>query len=145
MLLLSFRVRAMCANFVLMNVDWSKYDLKKAQDLAKKFGAAALTDMAFNITRLDLVDRGNLLRSLKSSVHSTYGEVDRVQFRYEWYGRFHEVGAENVFGKGVHLKGLNWRSEAIEKNIGSLNEDFTEYYASLIIEEITIDSVKMEM
>jgi hypothetical protein len=128
-----------------MNVDWSKYDLKKAQDLAKKFGAAALTEMAFNISQLGLVDRGNLLKSLKVSVHQKQGEVDRVQFRYEWYGRFHEVGAENVFGKGVHLQPLNWRSKAIENHIQGLNQDFAEYYASLILEEIVIDTAKMKM
>lgn len=119
--------------------------MNKAKELARKFGTAAVTEMAFNIQRLDLIDKGNLLKSLKFSVLSKQGEVDRVQFRYEWYGRFHEVGAENIFGTGKNLKATNWRSEAIEAHIGSLNEDFAEFYASMIIEEITIDSTKMQM
>ena len=142
---MSFRARVSIRNFGLMIYDFKKYDLSKAKELASKFGSAALTEMAFNIQRLDLIDKGNLLRSLKFSVLSKQGEVDRVQFKYEWYGRFHEVGAENIFGNGQSLPGQHWRSEAIEKNIEGLNADFAEYYASLIIEEITIDSSKMEM
>lgn len=133
-------------NFAIMVIDFTKYDLSKAKELARKFGAAAVTEMAFNIQKLDLVDRGNLLKSLKASVRTKSGqEVDRVQFSYEWYGRFHEVGASNIFGKGKDLAATNWRSEAINAHIGMLNDDFAEFYAALISDEIKIESTKMEM
>jgi hypothetical protein len=128
-----------------MVIDFEKYDLNKAKELARKFGSAALTEMAFKIQQLDLIDRGVLLNSLKFSVRTKQGEVDRVQFAYEWYGRFHEVGAENIFGTGAALKPTHWRSEAISENLQSLNDDFAEFYQSLIIDAITIDSTKMEM
>lgn len=128
-----------------MIIDFEKYDLDKAKDLARKFGSAAVTEMAFQIHNLDLVDKGILVNSLKASVRTSKGEVDRVQFAYEWYGRFHETGAENIFGNGKNLKATKWRSEAISKNLQSLNDDFAEFYASMIIDEITINSTKMEM
>lgn len=132
-------------NFGNMVIDFTKYDLSKAKELARKFGAAAVTEMAFNIQKLDLVDRGNLLNSMKYGVRTKGGEVDRVQFSYEWYGRFHEAGANNIFGSGKELAAKKWRSEAIESTIGSLNDDFAQFYADLILEEIVIDTTKMEM
>ncbi len=128
-----------------MIIDFTKYDLSKAKELARKYGAAALTEMAFNIQKLDLIDRGILLNSLKSGVRTKDGEVDRVQFSYEWYGRFQEAGANNIFGNGKELAAKKWRSEAIESTIGLLNDDFAQFYADLILEEIVIDTTKMEM
>jgi hypothetical protein len=135
----------MYAELGTMNIDFTKYDLDKAKELARKFGAAAVTEMAFNLQKLDLVDRGNLLKSLKYSVRTKSGEVDRVQFSYEWYGRFHEVGASNIFGSGKDLPGKQWRSEAINAHMGMLNDEFAEFYASLIMDEIQIEETKMEM
>jgi len=130
--------------FVLM-IDFSKYDITKAKELAAKFGSAALNEMVMNIHSMDLIDRGVLLNSLKYSVRTKGGEVDRIQFAYEWYGRFQNTGAENIFGTGKALEPTNWRSDALSNNMPELNQDFAEFYASLIIEEITVDSVKMEM
>jgi len=128
-----------------VEIDFSKYDLNKAKELARKFGAAAVTEMAHNIQQLDLVDRATLLKSLKATVKTKSGEVDRISFSYEWYGRFHEVGATNIFGKGADLPGLKWRSDAISSQMQSLNDDFAQFYADLTIEAITVDSIKMEM
>ena len=126
-------------------IDFSKYDISKAKELAAKFGSAALNEMVMNIHSLDLIDRGVLLNSLKYSVRTKSGEVDRVQFSYEWYGRFQNTGAQNIFGNGKELEPTNWRSDALSNNLPALNDDFAEFYASLIVEEITVDSVKMEM
>lgn len=128
-----------------MVIDWNNYDLKKARALARKFGEATVTEMMMNIQNLDLIDRGVLINSIKAGVRTKYGFVDRVQFTYEFYGKFFEYGAENAFGKGVDLPALHWRNEAISKNMDSLNEDFAEFYASLIADEIDINNVKMEM
>jgi hypothetical protein len=128
-----------------MRIDWEKYDKAKATEIAKRFGTAAVTEMLFNITRMSLVDKGNLLRSVKSSVRSTQGEVDRVSFTYIYYGRFLENGAKNVFGKGVTLNPKHWRSQAIQHQKPILDKEFSEYYASLILGEIVVESAKMEM
>lgn len=128
-----------------MRIDWNKYDKAKAQAIAKKFGTAAVTEMMFNITQMGLVDRGTLLRSIKSSVRSTNDEVDRISFTYEFYGRFLEKGANNVFGKNVKINAHPWRSLAIEKHKSELDQEFAEFYASLILSEIEVDSTKMEM
>jgi hypothetical protein len=128
-----------------MRVDFTKYDEGKAKDLAKKFGSATLTEMMMNIQEMDLVDRAELLHSLKFSVHSKNKEVDRIAFSYEWYGKIQEMGSDNLFGKGVKIDPRKWRSEAIDNNIDSLNEEFAKFYAELIIEEINIDEIKIKI
>jgi phage gpG-like protein len=131
-------------NFEIM-IDFKKYDITKARELAKKHGANVTQQMIQNIHSMDLVQKGNLLKSIKSSVRSTKGEVDRIQFAYEWYGKFHEIGVDNAFGKGVKIKKQPWRSMAINQELPQISEDFADYYAQLIIEEIQVDSTKMEM
>lgn len=128
-----------------MRIDWEKYDKKKAEEIAKRFGTAVVTEMMFSITRLSLVDKGNLLRSVKATVRSQQGEVNRVQFSYAYYGRFLENGAKNVFGKGVTLQPQQWRNPAIAFYKPELDREFSEYYAQLILGEIVVESVQMEM
>lgn len=128
-----------------MVLDFSKYDIDKAREISQKFGSATLTQMVHNIHQLDLVDKGRLLQSLKFSVHTANQEVDRISFSYEWYGVFHEVGASNVFGKGINLPPKHWRNPAIDGNKAELEKDFADFYAELIVEEIKIDSVNLKM
>lgn len=128
-----------------MIIDWTKYDLNKAREISQRFGSAAVAQMAFNISSLDLVEKGNLLKTLQYKVKNKQGEVDRIQFTYEWYGRFHEVGADNIFGSGKNIKATHWRSNAIEQHLKSLEDEFGDFYAQMIIEEVTIDSAKMKM
>jgi hypothetical protein len=142
---LSLRARVRMRNFVFMRVDWNKYDQKEAVAIARKFSKDVLQDMAINIQKMGLVDKKKLLTSLKDSVRKTGIEVDRIQFAYEFYGRFHENGASNVFGKNVTLKPTPWRTPAIEKNKGELDSNFNEFYAKLILDELEISSAKMEM
>jgi hypothetical protein len=73
------------------------------------------------------------------------GEVDRLQFTYEWYGKFQQMGVKNAFGKGVYLKAKNWRNSAIDQVRPELLQKFADYYAQLIVQEIEIDSSKMKM
>jgi hypothetical protein len=123
------------------DIDWKAYDIRKAREIAKRFGSAVLLDMAHNIQKLDLVDRGIFLKSLKSSPKQNIkGFISHIEFRYEWYGKFFELGAENVFGKGIEIKSTPWRKPAIEKNINELNAEMAEYYAEIILKNITISS-----
>jgi hypothetical protein len=126
-------------------IDFKKYDINKARELAKKHGSNVMLLMMQNIQQMNLVDRGNLLKSIKYGIRSTKGEIDRIQFQYEWYGKFHEIGIDDAFGKGIKLKKQPWRTEAIQQELPNISEDFAEYYASLIVEEIKIDSTKMQM
>lgn len=128
-----------------MLIDWANYDQSKAKELASKFGNAALATMVQNIVSLDLIDRANLLNSLKMGVKSRQGFVEAVEFKYEYYGKFHEIGASNVFGEGVEIEAAHWRSNAVNQHLEMLNQDFAEYYAELTLEEVVIDSVKLKM
>lgn len=128
-----------------MRIDWGRYDEKKAREIAKRFGKSTIAEMQSEINRLSLVDKGNLLNSLKVSVFSSNNEVNRITFSYAFYGRFFENGARNVFGKGVSIQPTSWRSKSIELHKQKLDQEFTEMYAQLIAEEINIESVKMKM
>jgi hypothetical protein len=128
-----------------MQIVWENYDLAKTKELAAKFGSAVVLEMQSNINKLSLVEKGNLLRSIKASVRTKEGYVDRIQFSYEWYGRIFENGAQNVFGKGVNLQPKPWRNPAIASELDDLNKDFALYYASLIAESIELEDVKLEM
>lgn len=131
--------------FRTMLIDFTKYDIKKAREMARESGKTAVALMQANIHKYDLINRGTLLKSIRSSVLSKNGEVDRLQFTYEWYGKFQQMGVKNAFGKGVSLKSKNWRNSAIDEVRPELLQKFADYYAELIIEEIKIDSVKMNM
>lgn len=127
-------------------IDWKLYDLSKAREIAKRFGSATILDMAHNLQSLDLVDKGNLLKSLKASPRqSIKGYIDRVEVRYEWYGKFFELGAENVFGKGVRIMPTPWRKPAIEKNIDSLSEEMTAFYAEIIMKNIESEDLTTKL
>jgi hypothetical protein len=131
--------------FRSMLIDFSKYDIKKAREMARESGKSAVALMQANIHKYDLVDRGTLLKSIRSAVLSKDGEVDRLQFTYEWYGKFQQMGEKNAFGKGVYLKAKNWRNSAIDQVRPELLQKFADYYAQLIVQEIEIDSSKMKM
>lgn len=123
------------------DINWKAYDIRKAREIAKRFGSAVLLDMAHNIHQLDLVDKGTLLKSLKSTPKQNIkGFISHIEFRYEWYGKFYELGAENVFGKGIEIKQTPWRKPAIEKNINELSAEMAEYYGELILQNIGISS-----
>lgn len=123
-----------------MKFDWTKYDEKKAREIARSFADASIQDMAFNIQRMGLIDKKKLLNSIRASVRAdNTGEVNRIQFAYEFYGRFQETGTK----KGLPSK--PWRTPAIQKNKPELNQNFNELYAKMILEELQIESVKIEM
>lgn len=131
--------------FRSMLIDFTKYDIKKAREMARESGKTAVALMQANIQYYDLIDRGTFLMSIRSAVLSKDGEVDRLQFTYEWYGKFQQMGVKNAFGKGVSLKAKNWRNSAIEQVRPELLQKFADYYAQLIVQEIEIDSSKMKM
>jgi len=129
---------------IMANVDWSKYNSSEARELARKHGRAILQKMAENLHQMGLIERGVLLKSLKSTEREKAGLIDRIEFSYEFYGKIWETGASNVFGKGVTLEAKHWRNQAIEELKPALDEEFGEFYAAMIIEEIVLESVKLK-
>jgi hypothetical protein len=121
------------------------YDLKEARELAKKHGTAVLNEMHYNIADLDLVDKGNLLNSLKVSIRTKSGEVAKIEFQYEWYGIVQERGAENLFGKGINLQPSVWRDNAIDLHQEEVEREFSEFYAEIALKQIEIDPIKFKL
>lgn len=126
------------------NNHFSGYNIAEAREIARRYGAQIIAKMTANMQQMSLVDKGKLMQSLKFGVRSKNGEIDRVSFQYEFYGAIWENGADNVFGKGVKLEPRKWRSEAIEAIAPDLIEEFGEYYAKLILEELGLEDLKLK-
>lgn len=135
----------MCEFRIMATIDWTKYDISEARQIAKKFGSAVVQKWTAKLQDLDLVDKGNLLRSLKFSVRAKGIEIDRIEFSYDFYGKIWENGATNVFGKGLSLKPRPWRNEVLEELKPELDQEFGEFYAAMIINELFIESVTLKM
>lgn len=127
-----------------MAVIWANYDKAKARAIAKKYGKSTVTQMMINIQKMNLVDKEKLLRSIKFGVRSTSGEVDRVQFSYEYYGKFHEIGVSDAFGKGVMLPKLPWRSEAMKDGKDEFDQEFADFYADLVSDNLSNETIKFK-
>jgi len=128
-----------------VQIDWTKYDTAKATELAMAAGFRGLQDMKLGITSMNLVKKGVLLNSLKATVRKKSSLVDRVEMKYEFYGKFFVSGASNLFGKGIELPIKDWRTVALETMQSEINESFAEFYANTIAQEIEIESVKLKM
>lgn len=132
-------------DFRSMAIDWNLYNLEEAKRIALNYGEKAVAKMKARLHELDLVDSGELLKSIKATTKQKFGEVDRVQFSYEFYGAIWENGANNVFGKGVTLNPKKWRNDVLEALKPELEAEFGEFYAQLIIQELKIESVSIKM
>lgn len=127
-----------------MIIDWSKYDEDKAEEIANRFGKATLEQMTKNLTSFGLVRSGTLLQSLKFKVKKDAHIVDRVEFIYEFYGRFHNSGAKQIFGRNQDLPIKPWRTVAFEQTVPQMLDDMSELMAQAIADEIVVDSVKLQ-
>lgn len=125
------------------NILFDEY-LAKAKELADQYGNQIVAQMAANLHDMDLIDSGKLLQSIKSKTRTKQGDIDRIEFSYEFYGKIFETGAQNAFGKGVTIAPKHWRNQAIALLKPELDEKFGELYASMIIDEIFIESVKLK-
>lgn len=169
-------------NFEIM-IDFTKYDIEKAKYIARKGGKSVLESMIENVQRLDLVNKSDLINSIKTRVSTSKGIVDKISISYAWYGVFHEIGisgTQNLFPSGgsftsknpsrkmilaiaenynvpeneafliarrIIQKGIKkseWRSKAIKDNLPEIDREFSDYYAEIILKEITdFDDIKM--
>jgi hypothetical protein len=169
-------------NFEIM-IDFTKYDLEKAKYIARKGGKSVLESMIENVQNLDLVNKAELIKSIKTRVSTSQGIVDKISISYAWYGVFHEIGiagTQNKFPSGGEFKSKNpsqkmikqiaenynvsedeafliarkiirtgiekteWRSKAIKDNLPEIDKEFSDYYAEIILKEVTdFDDIKM--
>lgn len=119
------------------NTDIPHYNPDVVKKIALKWAKEkSLPMMAITLAKLGLKDRGKLIRSLKAKVRKRFGDVESVRMEFLWYGLFHQVGAENVFGKGISLPSQNWLGEGINPNIESLANDLANYYGDITIKNI---------
>jgi hypothetical protein len=112
------------------------YDLEHARKLAKEIGAQTISEMMFSITKLGLVEKGELLKSLRATPQkSEFDEIDRIKFKYNFYGVFLDVGTKKI-------KATYWRNSILNPAWIKANEVFNAYYAELIQKEIAEDAAQ---
>jgi hypothetical protein len=113
--------------------EFQNIDIEKVNLVAKKWGSYMVPRIQSQIQRLGFVDRMTLLNSIKVKLKKTDGLAEAVTFEYAWYGLMHNVGAKNVFGKGVTLPATHWKSKAINPEIESLATEMAETWSSAYI------------
>lgn len=116
------------------------YNPEIVEKLAKEWGTGTKSALALQIAKLGLKDRGLLMNSISVGIKRKFGDVDAITFRYLYYGLFHNVGAKNVFGKGVTLPALHWKASGINPRIEDLADKVGEYYAQVLIKNIDFQS-----
>lgn len=124
--------------FACMRIDWTRYDEKKAKEIASSFADKTKADMLVAIQTMGLLRTKELLKSVKASVRSEKGEINRIQFTYQFYGRFLEKGT-------VKMQAKKWRDESIASNKPELDKQMAELYAQMMLAELEIESVKISL
>jgi len=66
-------------NFEIM-IDFTKYDLEKAKYIASKGGKSVLESMIENVQNLDLVNKAELIKSIKTEFRHHKESLIRFQF-----------------------------------------------------------------
>ncbi len=114
--------------------------VSKQEDIVLRWTEKAKSNIALELAKLGLEDRGKLINSISGKVRKRYGDIEAVTFRYLYYGFFHHSGAINAFGKGVDLPALNWQANAINPLMEGLATDLAEHYAEVAIKNIDFKS-----
>ena len=119
--------------------DIAHADPARTSQLALEWGQKqAISSLALQLAKLGLKDRAVLINSLKAKIRKKFGEIDSVRIEFEWYGLFHNYGAENAFGKGVDLPATFWIAMGVNPVIQDLADKVGDYYAEVAIKNIEI-------
>lgn len=119
----------------------SKQEIEEINMIVRKWTAERQQKLVANLAALGLDRTGQLIRSVKSGVRLRFGEVDSIYFKYEWYGLFHDKGAENVGRGKVTLPARHWMAQHVYgNNLEELMKKLSEYYT-----EVTINALKIEI
>ncbi len=119
----------------------TKQEIEEINAIVRKWTAERQQKLIANLSSLGLNRTGQLIRSVKSGVRLKYGEVDSIYFKYEWYGLFHDKGADNVGRGKVSLPARHWMAQHVYGNqLQLLMDKLSEYYTS-----VTINALKIEI
>jgi len=131
-------------------------DLAEIELIVRKFGNETKESLSFQLNSLDLRSKADvfakikdhngvkkhLADSIKVKLKRRFGQVDAVVFSYNWYGLFHDIGAKNVFGKGLDLPALEWRGAAINPPSKLLADKLQNFYANIALNAIVFEKNK---
>jgi hypothetical protein len=120
-------------------------DENTTYEMAKEWADIVLERWIRNIVALDVVDTGELLRSLKAQVEQdSGGNPTKIVFSFLYYGLFADMGV----GRGVKLpdagngnrKKKPWYSKQLWKEVHILSRLMAEKYGQQATEAIALFS-----
>ena len=119
-------------------------ELNEINAIVRKWAMERQHELIANVKALGLVRTGKLLKSIKATVQMSQGEASAIKFKYQYYGLFHDVGAKNVGRGKIDLPAGHWMARHIinDEKIGQLLDQLSNYYMTIMINAIKIDSVK---
>ena len=118
-------------------------ELKKIEEITKKWAQERVSILKGNIQSLGLVRSGTLLRSIRGGVRMSYGEAQTIWFKYQYWGLFHDKGAQNVGRGNITLPAQHWMARYIYGDqLDDLLDQLGEYYVTVTLNSIKLDDVK---
>jgi hypothetical protein len=121
----------------------TKQEIEEINQIARTWTAQRQMQLVQNLQSMGLVRTGKLIRSVKAGIRLSYGELNSIYFKYEWYGLFHEKGAENVGRGNIVLPARHWLAPYVYGNqLQELVDKLSEYYMNVTVNALRIDDVK---
>lgn len=121
----------------------TQQDLNEIGAITRKFAREKKKHLISNLSALGLVKTGELIRSVRSGVRSSYGEAQAIWFKYKYYGLFHDKGADNVGRARVKLPARHWMaSHLYGPDLDELTTELANYYGDVALRAIKITDVK---
>lgn len=118
-------------------------DLNQISAITRKWARDKKKFLIANVAKLGLVDTGELMNSIKSGVRTSQGEAHTIWFKYQYYGLFHDKGAEKARRAKIKLPARHWMAKHIYgENVDDLLQELSEFYMDLSIKTIALSDVK---
>ena len=131
------------AKDVLTGPALTQQDLNEIAAITRKWAREKKKHRIANVSKMGLVDTGKLLASIRSGVRTSQGEAHTIWFKYEYYGLFHDKGADNVGRGKIKLPAKHWMAKHIYgPNVEDLLEELSEFYMELSIKSIQLTDVR---
>lgn len=121
----------------------TQQDLNEIAAITRKWTREKKKHLIANVSKLGLVKTGKLINSIRAGVRTSRGEAHTIWFKYEYYGLFHDKGAQNAGRNNIDLPAKHWMARHIYgPNVDELLDELSKYYMDLSIKTIQLTDVK---
>lgn len=121
----------------------SAQELKQLENITRAWARDRVAILKGNVSALGLVKTGTLQRSIRGGVRLSYGEVSTIWFKYQYWGLFHDKGAQNVGRGKITLPAQHWMARFIYgPQLDELLDKLSDFYVDVTLNTIKLDDVK---